>query len=228
MKTFARLFAITAVALSTVSPASAHFTPENRHPHPPANARITEPANGSTVGPRFTITGTLNEGCTVSDIAYGDGHGGSVLSREEGTVKNIQTSGSTFRAEVDFTKPIGRGMGGEADYVEPGKISVSAWSNDCEGPDPNNATIAEVYVTYRAEAPAGNQQRVVQQPTPTTTPTPVATASVSPDESADVAGAEGDVDRPLWWVLLGIVLGVAFLGVAEWTAHRYRAKHPKA
>jgi hypothetical protein len=203
---------------------------------------INQPQPNTTVGSKFTVTGTLSDSCPISDTVFlydhvdsgsdnyarpydpNDSHSYSVYSP-------VTINGNTFTYTVDLSKAYWNASGEQVPQVpQPGKanfyFSTEPYYNECYGS-------ASVALNIQYPTPVQPTQAQKPKPVPSAiakaeaSPTPSPSPSIAPvmasaSPGADTAGASLNPGVAL---ALGALLGAAFLALAEVSALEYRKKH---
>lgn len=170
------------------------------------------PRQGATVGDSFELIISTASRCPEGPVSVEDSRG--VAGNLPGQAQQIHEGASRFRYNVDLSQPMATdAVGRTTRTVQPGKVTFSVGGNevDCE---------SSLTVTYAPE----DETVATDTTTPVVTPAPTGSPSASP--VLEVEDTDTELS-PAVAMLIGALVGGTLVAGAEYTAHRYRAKHPK-
>lgn len=200
------------------------------------NVRITSPSANATVDTVFALAGSVSSQCTMeSEVSVSD-------KNEDfyriAALPNQNYRTGMFTYNIDLKNAYRWTSGGQLLQQVPveGPIKLYVYSRypDCMHDWNDQSEPWSVSLNFKPSSTQKNQNA----PVPAATLPPEISAKASPTPSASVAPtasttsnpnaeiqAESRTLGPGWWLLIGGAAGAVLLGLAEWTAIRYRRKH---
>lgn len=205
-----KLILVALIIGSVVTPVAAHSGD---------STVIDDPANGSTVGRLVTLTGTTAENCQVSVTVDNGLTYVPVASRGEANLAQLAQANAIpaagqsdengdFAFELDLSgdRPV-ISSAGQVATIPAGEHSFSVGPSGCD---------------EASAHPAASFSVNVQD---TNSQAPLAHGTTFPEKTE--AGTVIEISAsPLWLILLGALLGVSGLALAEASARRYQQKQP--
>lgn len=202
----------------------------------PVNITIESPTSGAMVDRVFTVSGNVKpESNTTQDTTplsvMIDGKG-YIDPRDRGVPEGRDSampgmvSNNRFSFTVDLSGVSVITTSGAKEQVAPGRHELIVFGG-YGGYGRSQAIMINV---------TGNSTNIDQRDDSIgrTTPVPgtAATSTSTPTASNDpIIGADREAEStassPVWWVVLGALVGAGLLGFAEWSAYVYHRRHPK-
>ncbi len=202
------------------------------------NVRITSPSANATVDTVFALAGSVSNQCAMeSEVSLSD-------KNEDfyriAALPNQNYRNGTFTYNLDL-KNAYRWTGGgqlvqQVPVAGPIKLYVYTKYPDCMHDWNDQSEPWSITLNFKPSSTEKNQNapkpaatvppEISAKASPTPSPSVSPLASVTSNPNAEVQ-AESKTLSPGWWVLIGGFAGAILLGLAEWTAIRYRRKHSK-